>query len=194
MTTASPSAASRWAGPRPGNSPSTIPIAGSPPIPAPASAKRPSSSRSFSRRTCKPTWWEQAALELVRLPRLVRQPAALPHRRLQRRDRPPEAGRRRDGKGPRRRRHRAGAHHRPENGPRDPSAVEDRNRAAAEIAGPQRPRLAAARSGIRDLHAPLQPLHWLTVDGLAEHWTQARVSAALRRERSRRSTPKASPT
>ena len=87
----------------------------------------------------------EAALALVRLPRLVHQPAALPDGRLQRRDRPPEAGRRHDGKGPGRGRHRADAHHRPARRrhaihPQSKVEIEERLQSLAT----QRPRLAAA--------------------------------------------------
>ena len=122
----------------------------------------------------------EEALAPLRLHRLRRQPVQLPDRRLQRREGPPEAGRRHDGRGPRRKRASSwSTSSAPKAGHRyTPEAKDEINR-RIDSDRRRRPRSGARRGAVHHLDAALQPLVLGQVDGLEQHWEQARVDADL---------------
>ena len=122
-------------------------------------------------------------LEPVRLPPLRRQSQAVPDRRLQRRGRHPEAGRRRDGRRPRQGRHRPPAHRRPQDRPPVPPRLGARGRVAPGEPRRSRPGQGPLGRHARHPHAQIQPHE------LAHHRRPGRALEAVRGPRQPRRRP-----
>ena len=120
------------------------------------------------------------ALAPLRLHRLRPEPLQLPDRRLQRRERRPEAGRRHDGQSPEGRRDRAGPRHRREGETPLHARGQGRDQSADRLDREARSR-CGARSHVKFTTWTLRynRSYWVQVDGLEQHWERARVEADL---------------
>ena len=134
----------------------------------------------FQKEPVKPTWYEQKLWHLYDCTDYAAQPLQLPDRRLQRRERRPEAGRRHDGQGPEGRRDRAGPHHRPKDRgiTYTPEAKDEINRRIDSI-------VEAGRDPVPDAvqfttwTLRYNRSFWVQIDGLEQHWERATIDADL---------------